>query len=114
MKTAKGHESFHDKPLPGKSGKVRTKLDFQKKQGTFYLRPVGQIIDSWADLNHLQIFPREFLLGYRSRRIATLTEEARHHMREKLAAYHTRFGPDERYFLTDEEQTIASEAGWLR
>lgn len=60
------------------------------------------------------MFPRQFLLDYLPKRICTLTEEARHHLREKFAAYHTRFGPDERYFLTDEEREIAISENLLR
>jgi hypothetical protein len=109
--TAK-HAGFYSK---SPKAKVETKLDLQRKSiGVYYLCPFGDFKDSYAELNYLQIFPRDFLLNYLHRRICTLSEEARHHMREKLGAYHTRFGPDERYFLTDEEQVIADEGRMYR
>ena|SRR5579862_1293500 len=104
--------SFDSKEI---KARVELKIKYQRtKVGLFYFAPItNKLSDSYAEFSEHMPFPREFLWKYQGRRIATLTEEARHHLREKIAHHHTRFGPDDSYILTDEEKEVARKLGLL-
>lgn len=98
---------FYQKSL---KDQLLCKRDFQRRRiGVFYLRPISSLPDAFVEFSELQTLPRDFLLKSRHNRLTTLTEEARQHLREKIAAYLTRFGPDERYIFTEEEMSAVSE-----
>jgi hypothetical protein len=85
---------------------------WSKVAGAFYLPPVCDLSYSFAVLDGLQTYPRPFVEAYKSHRVATLTAEAKRHLREKLAYFLTRYGSDP-YCLTPDEIARAKTKGWL-
>lgn len=100
-------------PLKNQKNQIESKLKYADKIGIYYLRGVGSMLEGLVEFNQHLTFPREFLIQYKHKRIATLIEEGRHHLREKIAHYQTRFGPDKRYILTEEELKIAEDNSLL-
>jgi hypothetical protein len=92
---------------------LKTKVKVWKSQGVFYLAAHGPMPDSFIEVSEVQVFPRVFLLAYRAQRIATLSDIARAHLREKVAYYLTRYGADDTYFLTAGEIQRARESGLI-
>ncbi len=103
--------TVHDPGFNSKSqvNQLKLKIKLQRKVGIFYLRPFAEMPDSFLEFSDKLVLPRAFLLKYRRLRLTTLHEEARHHLREKLAHHQTRFGPDESYIFSEEEIRLVIE-----